>query len=86
MTSSAGELSLDGGIRRRRGVLPIAAAARRRASRTAAAAVKRPPRPAVVAGLELSSGSVATEAVGALNRPESVRLERGRRTAIRARG
>src|SRR5688500_6594570 len=68
-----GGLSLDGGIRAARGVLPVAAAARRERFRGLLLPCSNHTEAAVVAGLDLYAVESLTQAVTVLNDPGSYR-------------
>ncbi len=68
-----GELSLDGAIQSTRGVLPVAARAKRDAMRGILLPAGNAPEAAVVAGLRVLPVVTLTDAVAALNDPESPR-------------
>jgi magnesium chelatase family protein len=68
-----GGLSLDGGIQPARGVLPVAAAARRDQFRALLLPLPNHGEASVVTGLNLYAVGSLTEAVGALNYPETYR-------------
>jgi magnesium chelatase family protein len=71
-----GELSLDGGINAIRGVLPIAVAARRLGLKRLLLPPQNAAEACAVSGLEVCTVRALTEAVDALNSPETATLAR----------
>jgi magnesium chelatase family protein len=83
-TVVVGELSLDGGISAIRGVLPIAVAARRQGLKRLLLPPANAPEASVLAGIEVCVVRSLTEAIQALNAPESATLATATHAEIRA--